>query len=164
MICRNPFFILSLFIIINCTSCATLFSGNSSPVTVHSEPSKATITITDRKDRVVYSGKTPTTLRLKSGAGFFTKASYKVRFELEGFEERTVPIHSTINGWYFGNILIGGVLGLLIIDPATGAMWKIKNDFVDEKLAPKQNNTTSLKIIDIKTIPSEWKNQLVPIN
>lgn len=161
---RYLFFIFVLFILIHCTSCATLFSGNSSPVTVHSEPSKASITITDRKGKVVYSGKTPTTLRLKSGAGFFTKASYKVKFELEGFEERIIPVHTTINGWYFGNILIGGVIGLLIIDPATGAMWKIKNDFVDEKLAPKANNATSLRIMDIKSIPTDWKNQLVPVN
>jgi hypothetical protein len=163
MRCRYLLSIVSLFILINCSSCATIFSGNTSLVTGHSEPPKATITITNRKNRVVYSGHTPATFRLKSGAGFFTKASYKVKFELEGFEESTVPIHSTINGWYFGNILIGGVVGLLIIDPATGAMWKIKNDFVDEKLVPKPNNTTSLKIIDIKSIPSEWKNHLIAI-
>lgn len=164
MRCRYIFPALSLFIIINFSSCATIFSGNSSLVTVHSEPSKAAITITDRKDRVVYSGRTPANFRLKSGAGFFTKASYNVKFELAGFEDRVVAIRSTINGWYFGNILIGGVLGMLIIDPATGAMWKIKNDFIDEKLVPKQNNVTSLKIVDIKTIPSEWRNHLISIN
>ena len=156
--------IFTLFLMINCTSCATLFSGTTSLVTVHSDPSKANITITDRKEKVVYSGKTPATLRLKSGGGFFTKGKYKVKFELEGFEDRTVLIHSTINGWYFGNILIGGVVGLLIIDPATGAMWKIKNDFVDEKLLPKFRNTTSLEILDIRNIPGEWKQHLTKIN
>ena len=30
-----------------------------------------------------------------------------------------------MDGWYAGNILIGGLLGLLIIDPATGSMWKL---------------------------------------
>jgi hypothetical protein len=86
-----------------------------------------------------------------------------VKFQLNGYEEKTVPIHSTLNGWYFGNILIGGVIGLLIIDPATGAMWKIKNDFVDEKLSPKHGNTTSLEILDIKNIPGEWKDHLTRI-
>ena len=157
-------FAVCIITIIGCSSCATIFSGNTSLVTVHSEPSKATITITDRKDKVVYSGHTPANFRLKSGAGFFTKASYNVKFELAGFDDRIVPIRSTINGWYFGNILIGGALGMLIIDPATGAMWKIKNNFIDEKLAPKQNNITSLKIVDIKTIPSEWKKHLISIN
>ncbi|WP_174263189.1 CsgG/HfaB family protein [Citrifermentans bemidjiense] len=30
-----------------------------------------------------------------------------------------------MNGWYWGNIVFGGVIGLLIVDPATGAMWKM---------------------------------------
>jgi hypothetical protein len=160
---RYIFYTTVLFLVINCFSCATIFSGTTSLVTVHSEPAKATITITDKKNRVVYSGTTPANLRLKSGAGFFTKASYNVKFELVGFEDKIVPVHTTINGWYFGNILIGGAVGMLIVDPATGAMWKIKNDFVDEKLTPKQNTSTSLKVLDINTIPPEWKNHLVLI-
>lgn len=29
-----------------------------------------------------------------------------------------------INGWYLGNLLFGGLLGWVIIDPITGAMYK----------------------------------------
>lgn len=163
MCSRYILFIVGLSVVINCASCATIFSGSTSLVTVHSEPSKALITVTDAKDKVVYSGRTPANFRLNSGGGYFRKASYNVKFQLEGFEEKIVPIQSTINGWYFGNILIGGVIGMLIIDPATGAMWKIKDDFVDEKLEPKQNASTTLKVFDINTIPSEWKDQITRI-
>lgn len=31
---------------------------------------------------------------------------------MKGFEDKVVPINTTINGWYFGNILIGGAIGL----------------------------------------------------
>lgn len=30
-----------------------------------------------------------------------------------------------MNGWYIGNLLFGGIIGLLIVDPATGAMWTL---------------------------------------
>jgi hypothetical protein len=109
-------------------------------------------------------GNTPANFRLKTGAGFFTKASYTVKFQLAGFEDKIVDVHSTINGWYFGNILIGGVVGLLIVDPATGAMWKIKNNFVDEKLTPALSTSTSLKLLDINSIPPEWKAHLEALN
>ncbi len=34
-------------------------------------------------------------------------------------------IDSSLSGWYIGNLLFGGIVGLLIVDPATGAMWKL---------------------------------------
>lgn len=30
-----------------------------------------------------------------------------------------------MDGWYVGNIIFGGLIGLLLVDPITGAMWKL---------------------------------------
>ena len=30
-----------------------------------------------------------------------------------------------LNGWYIGNVVFGGLIGLLIVDPETGAMWRL---------------------------------------
>jgi len=30
-----------------------------------------------------------------------------------------------MSGWYWGNILIGGLIGMLVVDPLTGAMYKL---------------------------------------
>lgn len=30
-----------------------------------------------------------------------------------------------MDGWYIGNLLFGGLIGMLIVDPATGAMYKL---------------------------------------
>lgn len=30
-----------------------------------------------------------------------------------------------MDGWYWGNILFGGLIGMLAVDPATGAMYKL---------------------------------------
>jgi hypothetical protein len=35
-----------------------------------------------------------------------------------------------LNKWYFGNILLGGVIGMLVVDPLTGAMYSLDEDYV----------------------------------
>jgi hypothetical protein len=46
-----------------------------------------------------------------------------------------MPIQNSIDGWYWANFLIGGVIGLLIVDPATGAMFEIDTPHVGLNLA-----------------------------
>ena len=36
-------------------------------------------------------------------------------------------VSSSLNGWYWGNILVGGLIGMLIVDPISGAMYEIDN-------------------------------------
>ena len=42
---------------------------------------------------------------------------------------RDLSMSARLNAWYWGNILFGGLIGWLIVDPATGAMWKLKDEF-----------------------------------
>ena len=43
-------------------------------------------------------------------------------------------LETRMNGWYLGNIIFGGLIGALIVDPATGAMWTFKeNDIMMNK-------------------------------
>lgn len=145
------------------TSCASILSKSNYAVNINSTPS-ANISIADRKGVVVYQGTTPTSLKLKSGAGFFKRARYQVSFTKDGFSPVTLPIEFKLDGWYFGNLLIGGVLGMLIIDPATGAMYKLDNEFVNATLVKNVATTNeSLKIYAINEIPAEWNNHLQQI-
>jgi len=148
------------------TSCASIVSKSSWPITINSTPSAAKISITDKKGIEIYTGNTPATLKLKSGAGFFSKARYQVTFQLDGYEKKVVPIEFKLNGWYFGNIIFGGPLGLLIIDPATGAMFKLETEFLNETLSKSVVNVDvkQLKVMDINKIPTEWKNHLVLVS
>lgn len=56
-----------------------------------------------------------------------------MRFSSPGYEEKVVPVIFELDGWYFGNILLGGVIGMLIVEPATGAMWKIDSLHINLK-------------------------------
>ncbi|MBD0830608.1 peptidase associated/transthyretin-like domain-containing protein [Aestuariibaculum sediminum] len=145
------------------TSCASIVSKSKYPISINSMPSEASITITDKKGVEIFKGHTPANLKLKSGSGFFGKARYQVKFEKEGYDTKLVPVEFKLDGWYFGNILIGGLLGLLIIDPATGAMYKLDTEFLNETLAPVSTASTNhegLNIYSINDIPSNWQNHL----
>lgn len=76
-----------------------------------------------------------------------------------------MPITFKLDGWYFGNILIGGLLGMLIIDPATGAMWKIETEFLNETLSISTASIDpEMKIMNINEVPENWKTHLVRVN
>lgn len=149
-------------------SCASIVSKTSYPVTVDSSPRGADVTITNRRGNQVFSGKTPALVKLKSGAGFFTNATYAIKISKEGFTSKTVELRATLNGWYFGNLVFGGLIGLLIVDPATGAMYKLKQTDVNETLQNDAKTASAtempkLRIYDINEIPESWKNKLVAI-
>jgi hypothetical protein len=117
---------VSIALLATLISCATLLSESVYPVTITSDPSDAKITVTDSNKNIVFQGKTPAEVNLKAGNGFFKKASYTIRFEKKGYKDSVYTLTSTLDGWYFGNLLSGNiVIGMLIIDPITGAMWQL---------------------------------------
>ena len=146
------------------SSCASIVSRSRYPVHIDSTPSNATIAITDIKGRQVFSGKTPAVARLKSGAGYFQTAESQVKIMSPGYDDRTIFIESQIDGWYFGNIFLGGVLGMLIIDPISGAMWTIETRFINENLTKSTAaNDPGMKILNINDVPDELKAYMVKV-
>ncbi|WP_130286684.1 hypothetical protein [Aquimarina brevivitae] len=153
-------------LILFATSCASIVSKSTYPLSIDSAPSQASIVIKDKKGIEIFTGQTPATVDLKAGSGFFSKARYQVTFSKNGYDSKTIPVEFKLDGWYFGNIVFGGVLGLLIIDPATGAMFKLENEFINETLAPTTASVENkgLKVYTLDEIPEAWKTQLVQID
>jgi len=149
------------------TSCASIVSKTSYPIAINSTPLGAKITITNKKGIDIYSGNTPVNLKLDAGNGFFSKASYQVKFEKDGYSSKTVPVNFKLDGWYIGNLVFGGLIGLLIIDPATGAMFKLDTEFLNETLTPTNSTANignkGLEIFYLNEIPMDWKDHLVSI-
>lgn len=147
-------------------SCASIVSKSKYPVRIDSSPQKATVVITDRSAKEIYNGTTPINVTLKSGAGFFKKAMYSITYTKPGYLSKTVELRAGLNGWYFGNLVFGGLIGLLIVDPATGAMYKLHTQSLNETLAKDESTaktTNSLKVYDINEIPERWKKDLVEL-
>ena len=149
------------------SSCATIVSKSAYPVSIDTNPAGAQVSITDKKGKEIYKGTSPSVVRLKSGAGFFSRAEYQVRLSANGYAEKVIPVTFRLNGWYLGNIVFGGVIGLLIVDPASGAMWRIDRnaDNINETLVKTTASITvpTLKIMDIKDISQDMKGSLVRI-
>ena len=153
-------------IVITFTSCASIVSSSKWPLTVKTTPAGAQVQIINRRGISVFTGQTPATLLLKSGAGFFANESYMIKLTMPGYAEKTIPVKCSLNGWYFGNILFGGLIGLLIVDPATGAMYRLDVNYIDEPLTP--TNTTAdkgqtLKIMDINDLSQDMRSHLVSL-
>jgi hypothetical protein len=125
---------LAVVAVVGGSGCATIVAKSSQVVTVASVPPSASVSITNRAGRVVHSGSTPLTVTLKKGAGYFKPESYKLRFTKDGYQAREITIRGQVSGWYFGNILFGGLIGMIGVDPATGAMYKLQPDTVDAAL------------------------------
>ena len=103
---------------------------------------------------------------LSARGGFFTPAKYQVEFSKKGGPTQTVPLTADIDGWFFGNILFGGLIGILIVDPATGAMWKLPEN-VNTTWAPlasvTSENGKTLNIVDRSSVPASLESQLIAL-
>ena len=112
-------------------SCASIVSDSKYPVTITSDPAGAHIEITDQDGAAIYSGNTPTTVTLPADAGFFDGQTYSIEASLAGHANVITELDSSMDAWYLANItFFGGVLGPLIIDPATGAMWELPKNML----------------------------------
>jgi hypothetical protein len=155
-------------VLIICASCATIVSKSVYNVHLNSSPEQAYVQVFDRSGREVFNGNTPTQVALKSGAGYFKRAEYTVKYSKPGYLPKEVMIRSDLNGWYIGNIVFGGLIGFLIVDPATGAMYRLDQTDLNETLAPQTQSTTSisngektLHIVELSQIPEKLRSSLV---
>jgi hypothetical protein len=150
------------------TSCASIVSTSNWPVQIGSTPEGADVTITDLKaGKKIFTGKTPTTVTLSSKEGYFSGKNYKLDMSMEGYTPQGVEITSNLNGWYWGNIIFGGLIGLFIVDPLTGAMWRLNprdvNLVLQQKTASIPNDQNSLTVLSIDDVPEHLRGKLVRI-
>ena len=154
--------LLAVALSVSLTGCATIFSKNQYPVNISSSPEGASYTITNRAGQTIQQGMTPETITLKSSAGYFKGERYLLTFNKPGHEQQQFTLESGISGWYACNILFGGPLGLLIIDPATGAMFTLP-DAAFVNLTPLKSDQ-SLKITTTDHLSEEQIKKMKPIN
>lgn len=158
--------LLTTAVVAYLSGCASVVSKSNYSVAIASNPATADFTIVNKSGQLIQSGVTPTTVDLKSSAGYFKGQSYTISFKKEGYADTEFTLKSSLDGWFYGNILIGGVLGALVIDPLTGAMYKLPKQ-VDVSL---DQTTSQLKINDqiniatINDLSKSDQDKLIRIN
>ncbi len=115
--------------------CASIISGRHAEVAINTTPPNAHVIIHDKRGKEVANVMTPAKVALKRSDKIIFPARYTATIEAPGYQTAQVPMNSTVNPWVLGNIVIGGIPGL-IIDDATGAAWKPKHDEIYQQLAP----------------------------
>jgi hypothetical protein len=138
----------SLALALLATNCATIVSGSKQNVNFSSNPSSATIFIDE-----VEVGKTPFEIKLAR------KSEHSIMIKLEGYQTYETKLTKKFNAWYIGNILFGGLIGI-IIDPITGAMYNLSPDQVNAQMnkgTAFENNGKDVYVAVALNIDPSWK-------
>lgn len=149
------------------TGCASIVGKDLFAVPFQSNPDGSSVSVKDEKGMVLYTGTTPTMFTLKAGESYFHAKSYIVTFSKAGFTDQTITVKATMSGWYWGNIVFGGLIGMLIVDPITGKMWKLPETPVFGNLSPKvalNEKDRGLKVVSLDQVPVNLRNQLIALN
>lgn len=111
------------------SGCATIMGHSEYDISVDCNVPKARIEIY-KEGEVVAEGFSPQKFTLPSKGGFYSPATYTIRFSKEGYESVEEQIQAKFNGWFIGNCIFLGYsfIGYLIVDPLTGAMFKFEDD------------------------------------
>lgn len=118
------------------SGCASVISGREADIAIKSNPPSAQVMIQNEKGETVATSITPTKVSLKRSNGIFRKAPrYSAIIQKQGYQTANVKIDPKLNPWVFGNLALGGVVGLAA-DSATGAMWNYAPNDIDRSLKP----------------------------
>ena len=98
-------------------NCGSIVHQTTQQVRVTSEPAGAAVTVAcgdvNNDPKLV----TPAVVTLHR------KPKYcGIKLNKDGYAEKELQFGRQMSGWYLGNIIIGGIIGL-VVDAANGAMW-----------------------------------------
>jgi hypothetical protein len=149
------------------SGCATIVARSSQEITIASVPPGAAVKIDNKSGAAVHSGNTPMTVTLKKGRGYFKAERYTIHIAKDGYQARDITVQGEVNGWYFGNIIFGGLIGLLAVDPATGAMYTLKPKEIASTLdvlkVSRHGGERTLTVLLVEDVPTDLVAQLIPI-
>jgi len=152
------------------SSCATIVGDKTQLMNIASNPSEATISITDERGQVVFEGKTPTNVTLqKSDGSYWGKKSYTVKISKDGFAEQSIAVSASANGWYIaGNFVFGGLIGWFIVDPMNGAMYTLAPKDINSNLTAKTAHNNQFKdgniaVVLMEGVPALLRDKMVKV-
>jgi hypothetical protein len=103
--------LLTVGLMVAFTGCASIVHGTRQSLRVESDPPASV-----KLDGAI-QGTTPLTLRVSR-----KQSISQVELERPGCVTQAFKLEREFSGWYVGNIVFGGIIGL-IVDASDGAMW-----------------------------------------
>ena len=150
------------------SGCATIVHSGPRSIPVASTPAGAKVSIYDRENTLVQTNTTPFVASLDSKYGYFKGQTYRLVFEMPGYSPAEIKLDASLSGWYFGNLVFGGLIGMLIVDPLTGAMYNLTPEKIDQHLSPSQaqliRNGQGFMVVLASETTRQERAQMVRIN
>jgi hypothetical protein len=117
---------LAAFLITSSIGCATIATGGGGrqSVSVTTEPPGAEVIVNGQS-----VGPSPVNVLLSR------KSEHIVEVQSPGYESAKVMIRSRFNPWVVGNIVVGGLIGV-VVDVVTDATWTLSSDALNIQLKP----------------------------
>ena len=123
---KLQFLCVLLFVFFFITSCGTIFNGSNQEINIVSDPVNAKVTIDERE-----FGITPITVQLER------KDNHIIKLELEGYEPEIITLNRETSGWFIGNCLFGGLIGMAV-DAISGGMYVLEPEEINQTLTPSE--------------------------
>lgn len=121
--------IVALWLLFLQTGCASIVNPGPEKLTVNTTPSEAQTNVNGM------SGTSPKTFIVEKGK----EANIDVK--KEGHQSVSRFVGTTLDPWFFGNILFGGIIGI-IIDLVSGNSQKLKSNSVNITLPKEEEQDT----------------------
>ncbi len=112
--------------------CASIIHGTHQDVGISSSPTNASVKIDG-----VAAGNTPISVKLKR------KENHVVSIELPGYQPYETTFTRGVSGWVWGNIAIGGLIGLAI-DAIDGGMYKLTPEQIHAEIRAQNASVTQM--------------------
>lgn len=135
--------LLPLFLL---PACATIIKGSTQEVALTSEPPGAICSVERTGAQIAAVTSTPASVVLKRNSADLT-----VKCAKPGFDPRAATVHASFNGVTFGNLLLGGLIGI-IVDASTGANFSY----------PEQVNVAMPPVVTLAPAPAPAPAPYVP--
>lgn len=130
-------------------ACASIMHGSSQNLSIASQPASATVTVDSQT-----LGKTPVMAKLKR------KRQHTIVVALDGYQPFQLTTTRSTSGWVWGNIVFGGLIGL-VVDLSSGGAYKINPAQVNASLAQAHASATftdgSLYVVLVRTPDPSWE-------
>ena len=112
-----------LSVLILACSCASIVTGSHDNVDILSLPSGAAF-----DTNTGHNGVTPASISIPDDV------TLEVTYKMEGYQDARASLAPKMSGWFWGNILLGGIIGM-IIDGISGN-WRTHSGSLSATLIP----------------------------
>lgn len=118
------------------TGCATIVGDERASLSIKSTPADAQILIIDEAGRTAYRGRTPDQVPLRKNDGhYWGGKQFTVAISKRGYLTQRIEVDTHPNALYLGgNLLFGGIIGWLVVDPISGKMYDLSSDGIEVTL------------------------------